>query len=145
MTDRQAHGYITPNDCQHPEAELQHVCETCGARWAAQPAPRPTCNHFPGQTDCEWCRAAQPAPLDGLGAAQEIAGRWGGTIMVGFTDECQFCSGWWATASKRDPEQRYPIILSSETGRPRGEHHGETPAAAIAVLVAALRAEGETK
>lgn len=56
------------------------------------------------------------------------------TLLVGQTIECPFCPGWWATASTRDPETRYPIIVTSESGRPRGEHHDPNPAAALREL-----------
>ncbi len=60
----------------------------------------------------------------------------GYALMVGYTRECRFCDGWWATASARDPIR----VISSETGRPRGEHHDATPAQAIAELRRALAA-----
>ena len=81
--------------------------------------------------------------LDEAWKAAEAAVRaWGGTLLVGETDECRYCPGWWATASKRDPDTRYPIVIvSSETGRTRGEHHDPTPIAALDALTAALRSK----
>lgn len=54
---------VALRDCQHPEAELQMVCETCGHREAAPPP-------LDGP-HCELCGANDPvqcllAPLDGL-------------------------------------------------------------------------------
>jgi len=64
--------------------------------------------------------------------AAEAALPEGYDLMVGHTSECQFCVGWWATASARLKEPPYyPKVISSETGRPRGEHHDSTPAAAL--------------
>lgn len=90
--------------------------------------------------------AALPVPaLDAAWARAEAAvAEWGGDMMVGHTTECPFCAGWWATASKRDyAVHLFPIIVSSEHGRPRGEHHDSTPAAALDALRAAL--SGSTK
>lgn len=78
----------------------------------------------------------------------ELGAAWGAaaaalpagfTLMVGQTDQCQFCSGWWATASKRVPkDEGWVRIVTSESGRPRGEHHDATPAAALRELTARL-------
>jgi hypothetical protein len=91
-------------------------------------------------------RDAQPAEerLDMAWAAAEAALPDGWDLMVGHTSECRYCPGWWATASKRlkDPPH-YPQVVSSETGRPRGEHHDPTPAAALRALVIALARQAD--
>lgn len=67
----------------------------------------------------------------------------GWSVLVGYTVECSFCAGWWATASKRLEEPPYyPKVVSSETRRPRGQHHDTTLGDALRHLHAALAAEG---
>lgn len=85
---------------------------------------------------------ADAAALDPAWAEAEAALPEGYDLVVGHTSECRFCAGWWATASKRNTEPPYyPHIVSSETDRPRGEHHDPTPADALRALAVALRAE----
>lgn len=81
----------------------------------------------------DWCPSIDAALAEAVAALPE-----GWDLLVGHTSECKLCAGWWATASKRQPPE-YPLVVSSEHGRPRGEHHDATPAAALRALAAKLR------